>query len=94
MSKIVRFGNGKYALRKWNLGHIYKDLTLGLPLMWRGRANYHFDDCLANSVEELKERLMRQKEEQARQRADRMETVVKDIPSDGDTLFDWLYRHI
>jgi len=54
--KIVKFDDGKYALRKFSFSemrYLYKDLTGGV---WRKPDNAWFKDCLADSEEEVRKK--------------------------------------
>jgi len=57
--KIVKFEDGTYALRKFNifiLQYEYLDLYGGGLYTWRTKKMKFFSNCLASSEEELLER--------------------------------------
>ncbi len=51
--KIVKFRNGKYAIRKWCFfgGYEYKDLKN--KCHWWGKEDIYFNDCMG-TLEEVK----------------------------------------
>lgn len=55
--KIVKFNNGKYAVRKggWISGYQYLDLRSTEHFWWSKDCQY-FPHCLADSLEEVEER--------------------------------------
>lgn len=56
--KIVKFDNGKWALRKFSvlmLGWIYKDLATHANFWWT-KNSASFKDCLVDSEEEVRRR--------------------------------------
>ena len=55
--KIVKFDDGKYALRKFSFSemrYLYKDLEGGGMSGWRETDDRWFKDCLADSEEEVR----------------------------------------
>jgi ferritin len=52
--KIVRFKDGKYAVRRWFFGYEYLDLAPGWQHAWRTKTNHYFGDCLTNDLEHAK----------------------------------------
>ena len=54
--KIVKFDDGKYALRKFSffeMKYLYRDLMPAAEHWW-GRKDRWFKDCLADSEEEVR----------------------------------------
>ena len=54
--KIVKFDDGKYALRRFNfagLRYEYKDISPG-GVFWWDKTSRFFSDCLADSEEEVR----------------------------------------
>ncbi len=55
--KIIKFRNGKYAIRKWSFifgGYEYKDLK-DSKCFWWGREEPFFDNC-KGTLEEVKKK--------------------------------------
>ena len=55
---IVRFGNGKYAVRKGALSYKYLDLEAPINMLWYCKDDEFFVDCcLTNSLSTARKKL-------------------------------------
>ena len=55
---IVRFGNGKYAVRKGVLGYKYLDLEAPADMLWFCKDDEYFVDCcLTDSLSTARKKL-------------------------------------
>ena len=54
--RIVKFKNGKYAIRRWMFGWQYKDLRTpgNMSPWWWGRHENWFCDCVTDDLELVK----------------------------------------
>ena len=59
---IVRFGNGKYAVRKGILSYKYLDLEAPVDMLWFCKDDEYFVDCcLTDSLSTAREKLKKLK---------------------------------
>ena len=51
---IVKFSNGKFAIRRWFFVYLYYDLHMGPVVAWRTKNDPDFKDCLAEEENKIK----------------------------------------
>ena len=64
--KVVKFKNGKYAIRKWSLfyfGYVYLDTTYSSSAVWWRKRDKWFKDCYINDISIAQELLAEIKDE-------------------------------
>ena len=51
---IVKFSNGKFAIRRWFFVYLYYDLRMDSEIVWRIKSNPYFKDCLTEEENKIR----------------------------------------
>ena len=51
---IVKFSNGKFAIRRWFFVYLYYDLCMDQRVTWRTKSDPYFKDCLTEEENRIR----------------------------------------